>query len=130
MRFLGPQPVERMASLMAVSDVQLVSLKDLPLFHHTLPSKLQAAMACAKPVIVSAPGDAADLVRRSKAGIAVAPGDPRELALAMRRMYRHDARTLTAMGRAGRQFYLNNMSSQVGSTMLASLVRDAVKENA
>nr|WP_277605499.1 glycosyltransferase family 4 protein [Glycomyces sp. L485] len=125
-RFLGSQPVERTARLMALGDVQLVSLKDRPLFRHTFPSKLQAAMACARPVIVSAPGDAAHIVLESRAGLVTAPGDPAELSSAMRSLHGFDPRTREAMGRIGREFYMDRMSARVGSSTLSELVARAL----
>ena len=49
-----------------ITDAQLVSLKDLPLFRGTIPSKLQASMACGVPVVCSVAGDAAKLCFRSR----------------------------------------------------------------
>jgi glycosyltransferase involved in cell wall biosynthesis len=124
--FLGPQPLDRMASLMALSDVQLVSLKDLPLFRSTLPSKVQATLASGRPIVGSVAGDAAQVIDSSGAGIAVAPDDPAALAVAIRRLHALDVDTREAMGRAGRQFYLANLGAQVGSAALAELVRNAI----
>ncbi|WP_051703845.1 glycosyltransferase family 4 protein [Glycomyces sp. NRRL B-16210] len=121
-RFLGPHPVERTVRLMALSDVQLVSLQDRPLFRHTIPSKIQAAMACARPIIASAPGDAAHAVLRSRAGLVARPGDPCELSSAMRLLHGFGPQIREAMGRNGREFYMERMSARVGSATLSDLV--------
>jgi glycosyltransferase involved in cell wall biosynthesis len=123
--FLGRQPVDRMADLMAISDVQLISLKDLPLFHSTLPSKVQAALASGRVVLGSVPGDAGRLIDRSGAGLAVPPGNPRALANAVRRLHALDPREREAMAHAGRQFYLDHLSERVGSATLADLLQRA-----
>jgi colanic acid biosynthesis glycosyl transferase WcaI len=123
--FLGRQPVERMADLMAISDVQLVSLKDLPLFHSTLPSKVQAALASGRVVLGSVPGDAGRLIERSGAGLAVQPGNAPALADAVRRLHAIQPHEREAMGGAGRQFYLHQLSEQVGSATLADLLQRA-----
>ena len=48
-----------MPEVMATADVQLICLRDLPLFRGTVPSKFQAILASGSPLIVSAPGDVA-----------------------------------------------------------------------
>ena len=104
--FSGSRPVAEMAALMATADVQLVSLKDLPLFHVTMPSKVQAILACGRPVVISAPGDAADARTASGAGAGCRPRGRDLLAEAIRQRARLCwGASLEAMGRAGRDFY-------------------------
>lgn len=120
--FLGQQPPARIPALMALGDVQLVSLRDLPLFRATLPSKLQAIMACGRPILGSVAGDAAALIEGSGAGLAVPPGDARALATAIRHLYALDTLSREAMGQAGRSFYLDHLSGRVGAGVLANLL--------
>ncbi len=124
--FLGQQPLERMARLMALGDVQLVSLRDLPLFDATLPSKVQATLASGRPVIGAVRGDAARMIERSGAGPIVPPGDVAALADAIRSLHGLSEEARAALGRAGRQFYLDHLSGPVGSTALSNLVRNAI----
>lgn len=126
-RFLGPQPPEQMAALMALSDVQLISLRDLPVFRAALPSKVQAVLACGRPVVVAARGDAASLVERAGAGLAVAPGDSAALADAVRRLHALAAPARDAMGRAGRCYYLDHLSERVGAAALAEVLERAAR---
>lgn len=123
--FLGAQPPERMADLMALSDVQLISLRDLPLLRSTLPSKVQATLACGRPVVGAAPGDTARLITRAGAGPTVPPGDGPALAAAIRRLHALDAPAREALGRAGHRFYLENLSARVGSAALAEILERA-----
>lgn len=123
--FLGRQPVDRMPQLLALGDVQLISLMDLPLLHSTLPSKLQSTLASGRPVVGSVPGDAARIIEESGAGLAVAPGDPHTLAAALRRLHALPAEARDAMGYAGRRYYLDRMSAGVGSATLAGLLEHA-----
>jgi glycosyltransferase involved in cell wall biosynthesis len=120
--FLGQQPPERMAGLLALSQVQLVSLRDRPLFHATLPSTLQAALATGRPVVGAVPGDAARRVDRSGAGLAVPPGDPAALAGALRRLYGLGTAAREEMGRAGRRFYLDQLSAREGGAALSEIL--------
>lgn len=68
-RFVGRRPPAEMADLYAAADWQLVCLRDLPALRGTVPSKLQAALACGAPVIASLGGDAADLVAATGSGL-------------------------------------------------------------
>lgn len=117
-RFDGPRPLRQMADVMATADVQLVCLRDLPIFQATMPSKIQAILATGCPVVVSAPGDAAELALRSGAGLACAPGSPTALASALRQLRGMARHRLSAMGAAGREFYVSELGSSVGSRRL------------
>jgi glycosyltransferase involved in cell wall biosynthesis len=128
-RFEGPKPTCEMSRLMAQAHVQLVSLKDLPLFHATMPSKVQAILACGLPIIVSAPGDAAELVLSSGAGIYAIPQDVDQLASAIREAYAMKGAALDAMGRAGRSFYERELSAVVGAKKLEASLRRAYAES-
>jgi glycosyltransferase involved in cell wall biosynthesis len=116
--FEGPRPLRDIPEVMASSDVQLVMLRDLPLFKATMPSKLQAILATGNPVIVSAPGDSGDLARRSGAGIACVAGDSSDLANAIRTMRGQPAESLDAHGHAGQRFYRDELSAEVGALRL------------
>jgi glycosyltransferase involved in cell wall biosynthesis len=120
--FLGQQPPGAMAGLLALGDLQLVSLRDRPLCHATLPSKLQATLAAGRPVVGAVPGDAARLIERSGAGLAVPPGDPDALAAAIRRLYELPAGAREQLGQAGRRYYLDQLSARVGGAALADVL--------
>jgi glycosyltransferase involved in cell wall biosynthesis len=123
--FIGQQPPERMSGLLALGDVQLVSLRDRPLCHVTLPSKLQAILAAGRPVVGAVPGDAAWLIERSGAGQAVPPGNPVALAEAIRDLHALPPDAREKLGQAGRQYYLDHLSAGVGGAALASILTRA-----
>jgi hypothetical protein len=102
-----------------------VSLKEDPLFHITMPSKIQAIMACAQPLIVSAPGDAGVLGELSGAGWSVPAGDPAALAHAMLHASRVGPEELADRGRRGRAYYNAHLSSEVGVAKLAAALEAA-----
>jgi glycosyltransferase involved in cell wall biosynthesis len=101
-RLLGVAPHGEMPRLYAETDVAAVLLRDRPIFTGALPTKMFEAMASARPVVVSAPGEAADLVEAGGAGVAVAPEDPRALADALLGLARDRAR-VGALGAAARR---------------------------
>ncbi len=124
-RFLGSFTMEEMPAVLAEADAQLVSLKDLPLFRGTIPSKLQASMACGLPIVCAVAGDAADVVRRSGCGFVSEPEDPAALADAFRRLADASAADLTAMGGRARASYVAELGEASGAAALEGLLLEA-----
>lgn len=80
----------------------LVPLRAHPLLEDFIPSKLYDAMAVGRPVLVSAAGEAAALVREHECGLEVGPEDGPALATAVRRLA-SDPQLAARMGAAGRR---------------------------
>ena len=120
--FLDSVPRHDMAALMSASDVQLVSLADQPLFAVTMPSKVQSILAAGLPLLVSARGDCAEVVRSAGAGLTVTPGDSQGLRDAVLRLAGMDDEERRRMGRQGRDWYEEHMSRRVGSEALRRLL--------
>jgi colanic acid biosynthesis glycosyl transferase WcaI len=123
--FVGPQPFDRMAEILALGDVQLVSLQDRPLFRATLPSKLQGIMAAGRPVIGALSGDAAEVVRSSGAGQVVSQGSATELARAIRTAAEASPDRRRAQGEAGRAYYVSRFSERSVGDQLSGLLQEA-----
>ena len=111
-RFVGRHPQSEMAALYAAADYQLITLRDLPMFHGTVPSKLQAALACGSPVVVAAPGDAAALVENAGAGLACPPEDWRALADRFRQVAKTPPDERADLSRRALHLYRTRMSQQ------------------
>lgn len=123
--FVESQPFEMMADILALGDVQLVSLQDQPLFRTTLPSKLQGVLAAGRPIIGALSGDAADVVRASGAGPVVTPGSAAELAHAIRAASESSVDTMRSRGKAAHAYYLSKFSEKVAADRLSSLLQEA-----
>ena len=124
-RFLPHRPPERMAALARAADIHLVSLRDLPIFAGTIPSKTQSLLAAGLPVIAAVPGDAADLVRGAGAGIVCPPEDVAALAAAFRRAAALPAVRLAEMGRRARAYYEDHLSMRTALGEIDMIVRTA-----
>jgi len=127
-RFIPAQPFNRMSDVLALGDVQLISLKDVPLLRSTLPSKVQASLAAGRPIIGAVAGDAASVVTASGAGLITPPEEPRALAGAVRRMAHLSATEREAMGVRARDYYLKNFSERVVGDSLSRLLTAASRE--
>jgi len=97
--FVGAVPSEAAVEYLALADAIVIPLKKSALFDGALPSKIFEAAAMERPILLSASGISADLVRGYHAGLVVEPEDPSALAAAAVRL-RSDT-TLRESFRAG-----------------------------
>jgi colanic acid biosynthesis glycosyl transferase WcaI len=104
--FVPRQPMDRMPAVLGAADALLVHLKASPLADLALPSKTLAYLASGKPVIMAVGGDAAELIRRARAGIVIPPENAQALAVAAQELERAPADTRAQMGRNGLEFLL------------------------
>jgi hypothetical protein len=99
--FLPSVPRERVSAFYRSADVCLVPLRDISVFRTFIPSKIFEIMACARPIVASVAGEAAEILERSEAAIVVPPEDVEALSAAIGRLLedRELAGTLAAQGR-------------------------------
>lgn len=125
--FVPKQPMSEIGSILVLSDVLLVHLKDDPLFRITVPSKIQAYLAIGRPILVGVKGDAKDLVVNARAGFACVPEDADSIADSVRRFLNMSPEELEVMGENGRRFYEQELSMAVGTKKLAKVLESAVR---
>jgi len=121
-RFVPPQPFGRMSEVLALGNVQLISLKDVPVLRSALPSKLQANMAAGRPIIGAVGGDAAAVIESSGAGFVTAPEDPIALAEVVQRVAQLNVHERDALGVRAREYYIENFSEKVVGDHLSQLL--------
>lgn len=122
--FVGRRQFWEMPKIYSLADVLLVHLKDLPFFNATIPSKTQVSLACGRPVLMAVRGDAAEIVEKARAGLTCAPEDDAALAETIRKFFRLSREEREAMGARGREFYLNEMSLEIGGAKMDALLRE------
>ena len=101
--FLPSQAHERLPLLLAAADICLVPLRKVTLFATTLPVKMFEIMACGRPMILSADGQARVLAeQQAKAALCVEPENAQALATAILHLQAHPevAEQLASNGRA------------------------------
>jgi glycosyltransferase involved in cell wall biosynthesis len=126
-RFLGRRPASDMAELYAAADYQLVTLRDLPIFTGTIPSKLPAALSCGSPVVVSVPGDCAALVERDGVGLACPPEDWPALADRFLQAASLSSTDRGEMRRRALDCYRTQMSKRAGVDQLEDMLMEAAQ---
>jgi glycosyltransferase involved in cell wall biosynthesis len=107
------------------ADVLIFHLWDDPLFEITVPSKTQFYLAMGKPIIAGVNGEAAEIVTRAGAGIAVDPENVDAMADAMVQMAKADKESLVAMGLRGRDAYWANFSFATAIQATESVLESA-----
>jgi lipopolysaccharide/colanic/teichoic acid biosynthesis glycosyltransferase len=125
-RILPRMPQAEIGNLLAAADVLLVHLKDEPLFRITVPSKTQLYLAMGKPILMAARGDAAELVVKAGAGLAIEPQDASALANAVLDLAGRPVQELAEMGARGRTFYETELSAAVGVRRTLAILDDAI----
>ena len=120
-RFLDPCPRDFIPAMLASADIALVPLKDH--FAGAVPSKLYEAMAAGLPVVMVAEGEAADILREAKAGIAVHPGDVENLAIALRDLAQ-DQNKRIQLGANGRRAAIARFDRQTISDAFINVLEE------
>lgn len=128
--FLGRQLPAMMASYYRSADALLVHLRDDPLFAISIPSKIQSYLLAGKPVLLGGRGDAANLLRRSKAGFVFDPDSSEGLALAVKQFVDLTTVERDRLGISGREFYHIYLSLEVGAEKYVDLMARVVMEKA
>jgi glycosyltransferase involved in cell wall biosynthesis len=126
-RFIPRQPTEAMGPIYAAADVLLVHLRDDPLFHVTIPSKIQAYMLAGKPILNCVRGDAANMVRRAGAGTVCEPENAADIARGVEALASRPVAELRVMGTRGKEFYNRELSIKVGVERFEKVFREAIK---
>ncbi len=101
--FRDPVQPAQAARFLRASDATLVPLGAQPALSKFVPSKLFDCCAVGRPVILAAGGESLRLVAEAEAAYPVAPGQPGDLAAAVRAL-REDWGLRERLGRQGRAF--------------------------
>lgn len=107
------------------TDIVVVVLVGKPEMDAAVPSKLIEAMAAGKPIVLSARGEAAELVRKAGAGWVVEPDNPDKLAEVIR-IIRKEPDEAAEKGKKGRAFVKQNCLRSKLAERLEGMLLDVV----
>lgn len=124
---LARRPPEEIGEILALGDGLLVHLRDDPLFRITIPSKTQAYLRAARPVLMGVRGDAADMVEQAGAGIAFEPENAEDLVRAVLQLASMSDGERSAMGERGAQYYEQNLALERGVTRFETLLTSVAR---
>lgn len=101
--FVSSMPKRDMHKVLAAADACIAILKPLEEYKTTYPNKVFDYMAAGRPVVLAIDGVIREVVEAAGCGIFVAPGDPKAMADAIRRLAA-DPAAARNMGLRGRQY--------------------------
>lgn len=119
--FLDEQPREIIPDYLSASDIAIVPLRNIDIFRSALPSKIFDAWACERPVLLSAEGEARNVMEKAQGGIRISPENPEEMVSAINFLKSSPDQRLN-FGRNGRRFTLQHYSRQAQAEKLENIL--------
>ena len=128
LHFVGYQPIERLAEVLATGDVHVVALR-AGLGDVSVPSKTYSSLAAARPVVASIDPDTEipRLLAAAGGGVSVAPGDPTAFIRAIRGVVDEPLRALR-YGESGRRWVVAEASPAAVGAAYDQLMRSVAAE--
>jgi len=105
----GVIPKTEIAEFLAVADLCLATLMDIRMFKTTFPNKVFDYMAAGRPTILGIDGVIREVIEQSGGGVFVRPGDPQQLAQAIREL-KDNPELCQEMGNRARQFVVQHFN--------------------
>ncbi|WIV45286.1 glycosyltransferase family 4 protein [Glutamicibacter nicotianae] len=125
--FSEPVPREKMPEVYAEADYALVTLKDLPVFRGTIPSKFQASLAAGLPVISTVQGDVRSIVDEMQVGFTSDAENVDALADIFRSAAKLSTDDRILMAQRGKVLYDSEFSKKSGISKIEDILSEAVK---
>jgi glycosyltransferase involved in cell wall biosynthesis len=127
--FHGNYPLERMSSFLLHADALLVSLSNNKVFNMTIPGKVQFYLSSGIPIIGMICGEAAKVIKESKAGYVCDSGDYKSLSKIIYKISKTDKSLLNEMGRNGRKYAEKEFSKTSLINKLNKILIETAKKN-
>ncbi|MGW1816741.1 glycosyltransferase [Streptomyces sp. NPDC002125] len=126
--FLPPADADEFTDVLAAADVLAVTQR-ASVLDMSVPSKLTSYFVSGRPVVASVAdeGGTADEVRRSGAGVLVAPEDPAALLAAVRELAADPAAADT-LGAQGPRYVADHLSREAGLARFDALLAEALDD--
>ncbi|MET8174074.1 glycosyltransferase [Streptomyces clavifer] len=124
--FLPPAGADEFTDVLAAADVLAVTQR-ASVLDMSVPSKLTSYFVSGRPVVASVAdeGGTADEVRRSGAGVLVAPEDPAALLAAVRKLA-DDPDAADALGAQGPRYVAHHLSREAGLARFDALLTEVL----
>jgi len=122
-KFLGRFPMKDTSEIVNLSDVSIVSFKDLPILYTNSPNKLFDSLSAGKPIIVNSAGWTKDIVENYNCGYYVNPNHPKELVDKIKHLQSHPDIVKT-MGINSRKLAEEKYDKSILSKQFAEVIAD------
>lgn len=111
--YIPQKPSTEIPKILSTCNVAFLSLQDNPLFHMTIPAKLQSYMACGMPIIAAATGEIESIIKEANAGFCCQPGDAERLAEIIMEILSLSDEELRQYAFNSRQYYEKHFNKEV-----------------
>lgn len=125
--FKGRVPRAQMHEFYGAADYALITLKDLPTFRGTIPSKFQASLSHGVPVITTVQGDLRKLVEDLSVGFTAEAEDVNSLEAAFRAAAASTSNDRERMAARARDAYADRFSLDAGISAIESILLEAAQ---
>ena len=122
-KFLGNHPIQKMPCFFKEADIMLLSLKNDYIFSKTVPAKLQAYMASAKPILGMISGEAKQIILESGAGWCSDSGDIESTYNDICGILKLNKKELIDKGIKGLNYYTQNFSKNLRFAQIDRILR-------
>lgn len=120
--FHGRKPSEEMPKYYAMADAMMVTMLPDPFISLTLPAKVQGYMAAGKPILASADGEIANVMRESSCGFCSRADDEHDFVQKIKSFI--DIEDKTEMGIKARKYYMDNFSIDIVMDKLERVLKE------
>jgi glycosyltransferase involved in cell wall biosynthesis len=118
--FLAAQPREKIPGYLSAADAALVPLTSKRLLG-ALPSKMFDAMACQRPILLSAAGEACHVLAQAEAGLIIPPENVSALVQGIKQL-NNDFALCQKLGKNGRKAVVAHYSRQALAQQLVTIL--------
>ena len=122
--FLGSHPIEKMPSFFRQADIMLLSLKNEDIFSKTVPAKLQAYLASAKPVFGMISGESKRIIIDSGAGWCSDSGDIESAYNNICVILKCNSKELSEKGIRGLNFYNKKFNKNLRLVQIDNIIEN------
>jgi len=123
---LPTQPFEKMESFYRSSDIHIVPLRRLPLFKHTIPSKIYEIMACSGAMICMVDGECRSIIEEARAGVFVEPENVAQLCSFLITLDKETITAFKSLGENGRNWVKKYCDRREQAKMYISVLKGLV----
>lgn len=121
--FLGNHPIQKMPLFFKQADIMLLSLKNNDIFSKTVPAKLQAYLASAKPVFGMISGESKKIIIDSGAGWCSNSGDIASAHNNICKILKCNYKELSEKGLRGLEYYDKNFSKHSRFSQIDNIIK-------
>lgn len=111
--FIGKKPQDAMPDIISEADIMMVTLKDKPNYALTLPGRVQAYLACGKPILASANGETKRVVEDAKCGFVYPAGDVKALCGGFKKMISMRPEELIKLTQNAKRYSIKHFDREV-----------------